>query len=645
MAVCLLMGTPVATAKKPEVWLEVTSPHFRVVSNGNEKEARKVADQFERIRSAFKKALPDLRVDPNAPIIVLAAKDEKSFANLEPSSWQQKGQLQRTGLFLRGPEKNYVLLRMNAEGENPYQVVYHEYTHLLVNEGVQVLPLWLDEGLAEFYGNTEIESKDVLLGRPSADHILLLRENKLLPLSTLFAVDHSSPYYNEEHKGSIFYAESWALTHYLLLSAPQEGKNPLLDFFKLLGQNVGAESAATQSFGDLNQLQDNLDKYIHESSYKYVVLKGSTEVDEANFKVRELSPSESEAVRGDFLAYNDRYTDARTFLQDALQEDPKNAQAAESLGFLEFRQDHPAEAKKWFTQAVNLNSQSYLAHYYFAVMSMQESAAGPDSAQIESSLRAAIKINPNFAPAYDALESFYAIHGQRLDEARMLGLRAISLEPGNVRYRLNVANVFLRMEQPENAAKVAKLALSMAKTIEESSAAHMVLDSAQKYQEYLDSVKKQEAEIAAAQQQSNLPTNSDQEGTPANPNAGNGKEGDATPPLLRHRDVDVAQTGGTVDSGNHPPPARGQRTARDGTITSVKCSPPTLMDLSLETPSGTLQLHSMNYFSVIYSALNYTPTQELHPCRQIQGMKARISFYEIKGQPYSGEMIAVQLRK
>src|SRR5215472_12996170 len=41
--------------------------------------------------------------------------------------------------------------------------------------------------------------------------------NELLPLPTLFTVDETSPYYLEEKKGAIFYAECWALTHYLTL--------------------------------------------------------------------------------------------------------------------------------------------------------------------------------------------------------------------------------------------------------------------------------------------------------------------------------------------------------------------------------------------------------------------------------------------
>jgi len=37
-------------ASAAENWIEVRSPHFTVDSNAGEKEARKIADQFEQIR-------------------------------------------------------------------------------------------------------------------------------------------------------------------------------------------------------------------------------------------------------------------------------------------------------------------------------------------------------------------------------------------------------------------------------------------------------------------------------------------------------------------------------------------------------------------------------------------------------------------
>jgi hypothetical protein len=45
-----LLAALVASARdQPENWLEVRSPHFIVLSDSSEKQARHVADQFERV--------------------------------------------------------------------------------------------------------------------------------------------------------------------------------------------------------------------------------------------------------------------------------------------------------------------------------------------------------------------------------------------------------------------------------------------------------------------------------------------------------------------------------------------------------------------------------------------------------------------
>src|SRR5579863_5310289 len=186
LLLALLFSAALAPARdKPENWVRVLSPHFVVVSNTNEKQARRVADQFERMRTVFHKLFPHLQIDPGSPIIVLAIKDEKDFRALEPAAYLAKGQLKLSGLFQRTPDKNYVLMRLDAEGDHPYSVVYHEYTHLLLSKSADWIPLWMNEGLAEYYQNTEIREKDVLLGQASVENILLLRQNRLLPLPTL----------------------------------------------------------------------------------------------------------------------------------------------------------------------------------------------------------------------------------------------------------------------------------------------------------------------------------------------------------------------------------------------------------------------------------------------------------------------------
>src|ERR1022692_1924753 len=256
---------------KPQNWIEVQSPHFLIITNGNEKQGRHVADQFERMRAVFQKAFPDLKVDPAAPIIAIALKDEKDFRALEPEEYLGKGKLQLAGLFLRAADKNYILLRLDAEGEHPYETVYHEYTHLLSSKTEAWLPLWLNEGLAQFYQTAEIRDKEGLLGQPDTGNLILLRQNRLLPLPVLLAVDHNSPYYHEENKGSIFYAESWALTHYFEITDAQQHTHRLIDYVDLVSKGTDSVTAATRAFGDLQKLQSELENYITHVAYMFKV--------------------------------------------------------------------------------------------------------------------------------------------------------------------------------------------------------------------------------------------------------------------------------------------------------------------------------------------------------------------------------------
>ena len=57
----------------------------------------------------------------------------------------------------------------------------------MLRNASQWIPLWLNEGLAQFYQNSDIHEKDVLVGEPDANNILYLRERQLLPLTTLLA--------------------------------------------------------------------------------------------------------------------------------------------------------------------------------------------------------------------------------------------------------------------------------------------------------------------------------------------------------------------------------------------------------------------------------------------------------------------------
>lgn len=609
-----LLAAALAPARdKPENWLGVRSQHFTVVTSANEKTGRRIADQFERMRSVFHVMFPRLSIETGSPIIVLAIKDEKDFRALEPQAYLAKGQLKLGGLFLRTPDKNYVLMRVDAEGEHPYAVVYHEYTHLLLSKAAEWLPLWLNEGVAEFYENTDIHEKDVALGQPSPGNLELLRENRLLPLATLFTVDASSPYYHEENKGSIFYAESWALTHYFHVKDHQGKTQRLTDYAELLAQKVDPVTAATRAFGDLKQLQSNLEGYIRQGSFSYFKLSTATEVDDAAFKVQALTAAQADAVRADFLACNERVTDARSLLDRVLQEDPQNVSAHETMGFLEFRAGHVEEARKWYEQAVKLDSQNYLAHYYFAAISMNAGASPGDDAQVESSLRAAIKLNPSFAPAFDRLAAFENMRHRNLDEAHMMALAATQLDPGNVGYRVTGASVLLQMERGKDAVAVLRGALRVAKSQEETAMVQNYLMHAEEYATAREHEREQQSRRADEMK-------------------GNAQ---ANEPF-----ADVSDPDAEVPEEDLP---KGPHRFVVGTLQNVHCHTPRI-DLTVAAKGKTITLHGGNYYKIQFSTLGFALKGDLNPCKDLEGMAAKVEYVESSSKPVA-YVVAVELHK
>ena len=163
LGVGLLLNSHLARAE--ERWVEVTSPHFTVISNGSEGQAREVAYKFEQIHETFAHGFPQLRTDSGAETIVLAVRSEADLKALLPKIWGGRAQ-SIAGLFNKGWERDYAIIRLDVENEK-FTSIYHEYIHKLLELNYARLPVWLDEGLSEFYGTARFEKDRTILGAPS----------------------------------------------------------------------------------------------------------------------------------------------------------------------------------------------------------------------------------------------------------------------------------------------------------------------------------------------------------------------------------------------------------------------------------------------------------------------------------------------
>ena len=224
-----------ATVEGAETWTEVRSPNFRVVTNAGARQGREVAANFERLKGVLQ-AVSQMSTRADVPLTIIALQSGRQLRTMIDSSGEDLA-----GLFVAGLDVNLVLLRLDLPREARYQVAYHEYMHVLVRQTIGVVPVWLNEGLAEMYSQARLDTDDVLLGMPANYHLAALEERTLLPLATLLAVDHESPYYTEDNRATTFYAQSWALTHFLMLGDNGAHRPKLFALLEAL--DAGATSA------------------------------------------------------------------------------------------------------------------------------------------------------------------------------------------------------------------------------------------------------------------------------------------------------------------------------------------------------------------------------------------------------------------
>jgi tetratricopeptide (TPR) repeat protein len=532
------------------------------------------------------------------------------------------------GIFVHGQEKNYVALRLDARGENPYHVVYHEYVHLLTSLNLRWLPVWLDEGMAEFFATAEIAQREVLIGHPTPSQLGLLRGNPLIPFDAFFSADHSSPLYNEENIASIFYAQSWAVTHYLLVGDKGAHETQLREYMSLLQQEVDESEARRRAFPDLEQLKENIQRYIGHFSFYGIRLKTPESVEPSEFTMRRITPAESAAVRGDFLLYTQRPVEAQALLEEALQLEPDLASAHESLGFLYFQKEDYDQAGECFQKAVQLDSRSYLAQYYFAMLKEHEFRGRDDTGPVEASLRRAIELNGQFAPAYARLAGLYLRQQKKPEETLSLARQAAELEPGVSEYQLMVIRALLLNRRVDEARQLAERVRDTARSSEERAGAEGLLASLQQYQEYEAARKRTEERARAEEEESKKQLAEAQQAVQGGGEREEQKEAGAA----------------SVPTSPALPAGKSRAGWSAGRVANVSCQNASL-ELTLQGTLSTLHLHSSDYFRIEFPTTSWTPPQTFNPCQELKGHQAAISYRQYEGSPFDGEIVSIEVRK
>ncbi len=617
LIVSLLALFPITVFAAKDAWIEVRTPNFTVISNAGEKEARTIADQFEEIRQVFQNAFPTLRTEIGKAVVIFALKNEESLKLLLPEYWETKGHTHPAGIYVPGEAEHFVAVRTDTQGENPYEIVYHEYTHALLHLNFRDLPVWLDEGIAEYLGNTEIREKSVLIGKIDSYHLRELHENKFIPIDTLLHVDHNSPYYNEQNRTSLFYAESWVLVHYLTLD-PEARQQQLLSKFLIAWAASGDQvAAAQQTFGDLKKFANRMSGYAHQDRFYVGTLNTLARGNAQGYPSRTLSPAEVEAQRGAFYVYTRRYAEAKAALDQAMQDDPELPIVHESLGMLAYYQQDWATAEKYFSRAVQLHSANYAAYFFDASCRMRRRHNNADDAESVALLEKAISMNAQFAPAYAALSSLYSTNPETHDKASAMGLKAIELEPGNLQYAVAYSFVLLNADRLADARVLAARIQAAGRTAEDRQLSQQLEQAIQSRAEYDEQVAAYKRQAEQRQQ------NAEQQSSLA---------------------AVVAERSGTASSTKQPIANKHDtetQYAVEGTIAAADCASGGGNVILMVNKSG-MRFKIVDLTELQIAEGNKDISDHAPACADWKGRRARLYFYKLKDKEFAGELSTVQ---
>src|SRR5262245_48945883 len=443
-------------AAAKDKWINLHTKNFNIVSNADEGQTRKLAENLEQFRYVFSQLFNIKGVAP-VPVTVIVFKSDGAFKPFKPLYNGKPANV--AGYFQRGEDENMIALNIAGNEQRPMSVIFHEYTHLLTSYTARPWPAWLLEGLAELYSTFEVDKNKVTLGAPISNHVYLLRQKQFVPIQTLFQVDQKSPIYNERDKQGVFYAESWALAHYLMFGDKSIRQPQLVEFVRLFSSGIEWDKAFAQAFKtDYAAMEKALRRYIGNDTYSGMNYFLKTMEVETDMTVQPLEEAEVQFYLGDLLLHTNRVDESVAYFDQARTLDSNLARPYEGLGFVAMRRSNYEQARENFKNAVAHNSQNHLAHYYYAEALMREafgagSGAKPESSLIVDELKKAINLMPGFAPSYHTLAEVHLAVGDSLEEADQALKTAMQLDPQNRFFALTLAQLQIKQNSYDEARK------------------------------------------------------------------------------------------------------------------------------------------------------------------------------------------------
>ncbi len=444
-ALCALLVTLAAAVTSEGAdapWLLVKGENLTVLGQQSAAELRATAVLLEQFRAAIAMVLPSAR-HLAVPTNVFVFDTPKALRSFVPF---YKGRpVDVAGYFQGHADANYIAVG----SPDSRAAILHEYAHMLQRNASASIPLWLNEGLAEYFSTFRLKDNErrAEIGRAVDAHVALLRE-RALPMMDLLGATRQSALYNEGDRRSIFYAQAWATVHYVMAEVP-DAPEAINSYLTRLQRGDTGPAAFAQAFGDPSELGRRVRDYVRRFAFRSWQYDFPAPIAvQPPIVSRAVDGGELDARLGDLLLRVQRVDEAAARIESAVAQHPPAAHAYLALGQLRADQNRDRESIDALRRAASMDRNDFASQYAYGVALLSHDAdaralgiADPLAAARES-LQRAIALNADASDALAWLSAAWA-RASDWDRARTALEQAVSLAPGRLDFALRLADLDL----------------------------------------------------------------------------------------------------------------------------------------------------------------------------------------------------------
>jgi tetratricopeptide (TPR) repeat protein len=448
LVVATILAPAAIAADRP--WRVIRGRNVAVFGQMSPRTLREIALELEQFRVVLGNLVRGARQPQPLPTEVYIFDDYEAMKPFVPL-YQGKPASLGGYCHCGGVDQASIIVAALSQYSDSSEIIYHEYSHLVLQNAMTTIPVWFNEGLGEYFSTFKLRGKEAEAGHPIARHIVLLRE-RFIPLTELLAVDHASPLYNEGTRRSIFYAESWALVHYVLLGRP-DGIATINKYLTAYMAGTRSEDALAAAVGvPIKTLDGELRSYVQRLLFRAVkyTLSEPVQVDNPETDAT-IAPPDAAARLGEIQLQVSRVDEATRRIESAAAATPAAGRAQLALAKLRLRQHREAEAWPPLQRAAALSPDDFSAQYLYGLTLLRSGGNSSSNASDEwvqaarAALARAVAIHPDSAAA-QAWFGYAGLQGKsNLEEARAATTKAIELAPGRLDYALQLGEIRIRM--------------------------------------------------------------------------------------------------------------------------------------------------------------------------------------------------------